>query len=232
VIAGLLSFGKVIIGSIKMGKTWKPWLPEEIEILKIDYINGVSPAKIEKKIGRTKKAVYDKAFELKITNKTVNNNHYTTTEDLYLMKYWGIYTIEEIEKTLGRTKYSLANRAERIGISKNNTKHKGYSNLTSTKYGRIKRDAKKRGKFISDDITPKYLWGLYIRQNKKCYLTGQLMPDINKASLDRIDNTKGYIKGNLKWCIKEANLMKLTHSLSDFIDLCKSVANHNNKVNT
>lgn len=47
------------------------------------------------------------------------------------------------------------------------------------------------------------------------------------ASLDRIDNTKGYVAGNIQWVHKAINLMKLDLVQKDFINWCKKVAENN-----
>ncbi len=52
----------------------------------------------------------------------------------------------------------------------------------------------------------------------------------NSASLDRIDNTKGYIPGNVCFCTLEINLMKKNHSVTKFLELCKMVHQHNKEV--
>ena len=44
------------------------------------------------------------------------------------------------------------------------------------------------------------------------------------ASLDRIDSSKGYVKGNVQWVHKDINKMKTDFEQSIFIKLCKSVA--------
>lgn len=36
----------------------------------------------------------------------------------------------------------------------------------------MKRNAKKRNIYWSDDLTIEYLWDLYLKQDKKCALTG------------------------------------------------------------
>jgi len=44
------------------------------------------------------------------------------------------------------------------------------------------------------------------------------------ASLDRIDNNKGYIEGNVQWVIKKINYMKNTLSEKNFINLCNKIS--------
>lgn len=44
------------------------------------------------------------------------------------------------------------------------------------------------------------------------------------ASLDRIDNTKGYIIGNVQWVHKQVNFMKGTMKQEEFINFCKLIS--------
>jgi hypothetical protein len=44
------------------------------------------------------------------------------------------------------------------------------------------------------------------------------------ASLDRIDNSKGYIVGNVWWVHKDINTMKMDFPLEQFRSYCKRVS--------
>jgi len=46
------------------------------------------------------------------------------------------------------------------------------------------------------------------------------------ASLDRIDNEKGYVEGNVQWVHKDINNMKHTYPNDYFVNLCQQVALH------
>lgn len=83
-------------------------------------------------------------------------------------------------------------------------------------------------------VTIDYLWELFQQQDGKCSLTGWPI-SFNKtyrtktsktASLDRIDSTKGYIKGNLQWVHRDVNKLKKNLDDSKFIELCHAVARH------
>jgi hypothetical protein len=46
------------------------------------------------------------------------------------------------------------------------------------------------------------------------------------ASVDRIDSSKGYIKGNVQWVHKTINKMKWGYSQGEFIEFCEAVVKH------
>ena len=85
------------------------------------------------------------------------------------------------------------------------------------------------------------MWDLYLKQNKKCALTGL---DIcfgiygndklggtrpQTASLDRIDSTKGYLVGNVQWVHKDINNIKQDYSVDELIEYCDLIIKHKNK---
>lgn len=83
-------------------------------------------------------------------------------------------------------------------------------------------------------VTNDYLWEIYTNQGKKCALSGlpiDFQPSTNikrggkkqTASLDRIDSSKGYIKGNIQWVHKDINKIKQDLKEDYFIELCKAI---------
>jgi len=66
-------------------------------------------------------------------------------------------------------------------------------------------------------------------QKRKCALSGIKLiffGDFDKitASLDRIDNSKGYLRSNIQWVHKDINMMKGMLTMEQFVNLCKAVA--------
>jgi len=108
---------------------------------------------------------------------------------------------------------------------------KGHGEISARYWNSIKNDAARRGYEFS--ITIEYAWNLFLKQNKKCTLTGYSLCMLSKpkrtASLDRIDNTRGYTHENVQWLHINLNKMKSIHSQDEFIELCCAVANHKNK---
>ena len=68
---------------------------------------------------------------------------------------------------------------------------------------------------------------LFLKQNRKCALTGQSIffakttrehdSKQTTASLDRIDSNNGYIEGNVQWVHKKLNMMKQAMPDQEFI---------------
>ncbi len=113
-----------------------------------------------------------------------------------------------------------------IGFSKNPKKRDDF-----TPFRIHLRRAKKRFKEV--DITLEYLKEIWDKQNGICpYTNIKLVMPLNKqknnvfytASLDRIDSSKGYIKGNIQFISTAINYMKAeaTHEQTiEFINLIK-----------
>lgn len=77
------------------------------------------------------------------------------------------------------------------------------------------------------DITKEYLYELLENQNDACYYTGrpfQYDTGPFKPSLDRVDNTKGYIVGNVCLCCWYVNQMKRDLPLDLFLETCGQIA--------
>lgn len=136
-----------------------------------------------------------------------------------------------------RSKYSSCGCWSLFG--KNNPLWEGVGEISkSWFYNVISRAAsgrKNRSKITKKvDIDISYIWELFLEQNRKCALTGLELTFPSKstnselkkstASLDRIDSSKGYIKGNLQWVHKDVNIMKNVYSNEYFIHICNLIS--------
>lgn len=65
-------------------------------------------------------------------------------------------------------------------------------------------------------------------ESNLCYYWG-LYPNIEEASLDRIDSSKGYIEGNVQWVTQQANLSKHVMTMEQLYEFCRKVLNHANQ---
>lgn len=120
---------------------------------------------------------------------------------------------------------------------------KGYGEIPMDFFSIIKRSCagggKSNRKTKEFNITIEYIWELFVKQERKCALSGVELSmectgkacklaetNTRTASLDRIDSSKGYVEGNVQWIHKEINIMKNNTLQSRFIDWCKLIAKH------
>jgi len=131
------------------------------------------------------------------------------------------------------------NRSEEKITEMMSSKKTGYEGISGTIWASIKGNAKTRK--IPFLITIKYAWDLFLRQDKKCALSGLYLEfghgylskhfrSKTTASLDRINSKLGYIEGNVQWVHKDINLMKWKLPQERFIDMCKKVTENATKV--
>lgn len=118
-----------------------------------------------------------------------------------------------------------------VKLGVNNPNWNGIGDISGTLFKNLKNSAKNRK--LEFDLDKEYLWDLFLKQEKKCAISGVELffgsVDIKftrNASLDRIQNDIGYIKGNVQWVHKDINIMKHIHSLSDFIEICKTITEY------
>ena len=107
---------------------------------------------------------------------------------------------------------------------------KGVGDLSRSYWSSVLRGAKKRNLEVS--VTIEDAWELFLRQKKKCAISGidikivtDLTRDRNKhtASFDRIDSSKGYTKDNVQWVHRNINFAKRALSVEQFVQLCQEV---------
>jgi len=102
--------------------------------------------------------------------------------------------------------------------------------LESTEARRSRRY--KSHKALPFEITIEYAWELFLKQDRRCSISGELLTMWGKingkytgtASLDRIDSSKGYIEGNVQWVDKKLQHIKRNMKDEDFIAICKKIA--------
>lgn len=96
----------------------------------------------------------------------------------------------------------------------------------------------RRGKLGETDIDIEYLKQTWDKQKGLCPYTGWALSlpircdkwdDVlhsRRASLDRIDNSLGYTKGNVQFVSSMANMAKNQFKDDELIEFCKAVAAH------
>ncbi len=109
--------------------------------------------------------------------------------------------------------------------------YKGIGEISGAFWNIIKRNARLRN--IDFDISLDFVWNLYLKQNKKCALSGVDIDfgksnyDETTASLDRIASTKGYSEENVQWVHKSVNFMKHDLTEKKFLYYCKKIVEWN-----
>lgn len=120
------------------------------------------------------------------------------------------------------------------GCLKKHFAWKGYGDLSGQYWGNLRRNARTRD--LEFNISKKDAWDLFLKQDRKCIYTGLILTfahnlksfsENQTASLDRIDSSKGYIKGNIQWVHKVIQQMKWLYTSQDFISWCHLVSKYN-----
>jgi hypothetical protein len=118
------------------------------------------------------------------------------------------------------------------GCLVNISKRKGFEEMSGSQWCTIKKGANQRK--IAFEITIEEVWNLFLKQAKKCALSGEEIKfsKINPwykettASLDRINSEKEYTIDNIQWVHKDVNLMKFDLPEERFLDLVEKIYNY------
>jgi hypothetical protein len=107
-----------------------------------------------------------------------------------------------------------------------------YNHIIRSANGSKNGNRERKSKELTIDI--EYAWNLFLKQNRKCALSGIELnfPKVHKdknynASLDRINSNIGYVEGNVQWVHKDVNMMKNKYDQNYFIEICKLITKHN-----
>ena len=166
---------------------------------------------------------FSKLTVLELASDTSNTCH-----DRYWLCKCECGTIKKIRQThLTRDKIQSCGCSQFLR-GKNHRQWKGCGEFSGVFFNTIRHGAKTRN--LEFNITPQEIWELFIKQNRKCALTGLDLVfstlsggNDGTASLDRIDSKRGYFIDNVQWVHKDINIMKMQHSQDKFISLCKLV---------
>jgi hypothetical protein len=103
-------------------------------------------------------------------------------------------------------------------------KNKNYG-ITQTDVGRVRSRAKERG--IAWGLTKKDVENLWNKQGGRCAYSGaELRKNPRTWSIDRIDNSCGYLPHNVQLTTIAINYMRGALAEEEFIAYCRQVANY------
>lgn len=107
--------------------------------------------------------------------------------------------------------------------------YKNYKDIPGSYWNKIEKAAIGRG--ISFSLSIVDAWDLFVKQNGRCALSGDVLSFLNQqtASLDRMDSSGDYTLSNVQWVYKSLNIMKWHFSCEHFISYCNLVALYDNK---
>ena len=135
-------------------------------------------------------------------------------------------------KLTGKNPKNMRQTCGCIELGHKNSRFRGYGEISLEKWAAIKSSAIKRN--IPFNITIQQIWELFLKQNRRCALTGETLSfNISQrqrngtASLDRIDSSHGYSIDNIQWVHKDINFMKQTLSQEKFFEWCRKIVINN-----
>jgi hypothetical protein len=194
---------------------------EGCKLIKIGSLCGIA-------CGTVKKILIDHGVSQ--FKKKWNRSNDEDIKELYLSGT----SSNEIAKLYGFCHTTILKHLDRLGIVKRRTSRREHQLLKSITNS-IRSGAKYRN--LVYELNEDYLYNLFFQQNCKCKLSGveialpsdylEFSTGVHTASLDRIDSSKGYIKGNVQWVHKKVNIMKQDMSDSEFIEWCRTISRHN-----
>lgn len=154
----------------------------------------------------------------------------------------GNYGNIRLSDILIKERKGLKYRCKQCGID---ATKKGTKLINGQYFYQLSHNAKSRG--LEFDITPQDLEDLWIKQKGICSISGlelelpvkkkaykedgtQTIHYFGNASIDRIDSFKGYNIDNIQWIHSKINTMKMEINQLEFLQLCKLIVNHNEKL--
>lgn len=219
----------------------KCWTSEEDEEMKKLYPE-LGPRKMMQRLNRSYGAIQTRArfwnLECKVRN---DGSRIWTKEEIDLVQ--SRYPTEGAVKLaveLGRTRLSISGCAHQLGLTVDRSRYRmfsegrlgkdaktfrGHGRVFGSYMSRIRKGAEQRG--FSCEVDAQYLDSITI---DVCPLSG--LPIIYPrytddeeatASLDRIDSSKGYIKGNVQWVHKDVNMMKNDMSERQLFEYARAI---------
>jgi hypothetical protein len=129
----------------------------------------------------------------------------------------------------------LSKSCTKCGFSRKQSENPAWKGYKEIPFAWFSNYFIRKGKKRTGSITIEDIYNLWIKQNKKCSLSGVEINftknDIEgiTASIDRIDSKKEYDLDNIQLVHKDVNLMKNKFNEEYFINMCKKIVENNEK---
>lgn len=154
------------------------------------------------------------------------NRKWTKEEEMFLKQFYiekgGRFCAEKLK----RSHNSLITKVNRMGIRKATQKFSKHPHIPLKMWRSIINNSKVKNRDVK--INRDYIWSVYQKQKGVCALTGWPISFAKggRASVDRIDSTKGYINGNIQIVDSRANKIKMNNTDKFFYKVCEAIARH------
>lgn len=102
----------------------------------------------------------------------------------------------------------------------------GVGEISGRMMSRLRGSAKRLGRTLPMEVDAAYLNSIWLEQARRCKYSGLPLTMGVDASLDRIDSTLGYVKGNVQWVHKTVNYMKWDTSEEEFLFMVTNIYKH------
>lgn len=158
------------------------------ESIREDLLNNSSPIKLD--------------LEGKLENSDYGLKYVGARKDIYKCQYCG----EENPDLFYSHNHSTCKKC----LAQRN-KNSFLTDMAKKLLSSSKKSYSHRPNIDGYDLTKEYIQELLEKQEYKCYYTGvdlKIGDKLTNPTLDRIDSSKGYIKGNVVICTEIANIMK------------------------
>lgn len=167
--------------------------------------------------------------------KTYNHTCNICNKEITYTSYKSYWTAKNRNGMCKSCRSTIANKSSKRNTKKEkNSQWKGYEEIP---YGWFSRYFERVNKKRTGDITIQDVHFLWIKQDKKCALSGVSIGfyDDGKnhtCSIDRIDSLKEYTLDNIQLVHKHVNIMKNKFDNQYFINMCKNINQwHNTEKN-
>lgn len=132
---------------------------------------------------------------------------------------------QERELSAGQLRSGNTNSCGCLKLRRTHEHHlwRGHGEISSSRWTHFRRSAEVRG--LPFEMTIEDAWEMFLAQDRRCALSGVPISFVDHtASLDRVDNVRGYTKGNTQWLHKNVNMGKRDIPQETFIQMCRDVA--------
>ena len=146
-----------------------------------------------------------------------------------------------IKQPVGSTAYAREyyrrfNSVAARGAVDKRTLRKGIYDWVSRARSQMKTAARNRGIPFDLSLSTAWLHEQFERQRGRCFYTGirfasgkRRFREMRGPSLDRVDSSKGYERGNVVWCLTAINYLKNDYPASDVMALLDDIRRHHRR---